>query len=155
MQQWEAHQGSSVWCLDVDKKLSFVVTGGKDGGISSWPLPPIAEGSVIFRSFITSNDYQLIDRAKRFVPRRLVFTKQKRLVIATEDGIILWSDHSSNYRSLNVIFVDDRLSSYCLLKASLQRDFICLTSITGTVIILKGKISLYFQILYNTGVILF
>lgn len=126
MLQREIHQGSGVCCFDVDESEGLVVTGGRDGGISVWPLEPT---SVTPQSLPPPTD----------MPRRLSLLSDHRVIIITQLGTLMLSTTTGTW---STVFSDSRLENYCLLEISPNRQLVALASIQGQIIILNSKIFL-------------
>lgn len=134
MLQREIHQGSGVCCFDVDESEGLVVTGGRDGGISVWPLEPT---SVISQSLPPPTD----------MPRRLSLLSDHRVIIITQLGTLMLSTTTGTW---STVFSDSRLENYCLLEISPNRQLVALASIQGQIIILNSKIFIRFFLIIIT-----
>lgn len=134
MLQREIHQGSGVCCFDVDESEGLVVTGGRDGGISVWPLEPT---SAIPQSLPPPTD----------MPRRLSLLSDHRVIIITQLGTLMLSTTTGTW---STVFSDSRLENYCLLEISPNRQLVALASIQGQIIILNSKIFLRFFLIIIT-----
>lgn len=134
MLQREIHQGSGVCCFDVDESEGLVVTGGRDGGISVWPLKPT---SVIPQSLPPPTD----------MPRRLSLLSDHRVIIITQLGTLMLSTTTGTW---STVFSDSRLENYCLLEISPNRQLVALASIQGQIIILNSKIFVRFFLIIIT-----
>lgn len=138
---WETHQEASIRSLGVNENQDLIVTGGKDGGLSIWPL---STNEVLQASKSTEIQFSNTFSIKKVqdVPRRILLSNSGRIWTVTNAGVLFAHD-GSNW---NCVVSDARFASYCLFQISEDRQCVCLASISGDVMILKGELLIFTNI---------
>ncbi len=130
---WETHQGASIRSLAVCQRKNVIATGGKDGGLSLWPLLANSTQQECEVTEITFSDIFGI-RNVQDVPRRIRLTKLGNLLTVTNAGVVLIYVEGT----WNRVIEDTRFASYCLFEVSPSRELIALASLTGDVKVIRG-----------------
>lgn len=118
--------------MDVCEKLNVIVTGGKDGGISLWPL------HVDNKNVEIAFSDELNFKHTRDVPRRLILAKSGNLLTTTNEGkLLVYSGATWQY-----VHSDHRFSSYCLFEISPSKTYFSWASLRGDVKIFEGNFQL-------------
>lgn len=120
---WNSHQNGNIWSMDFNETSQLIVTGGGDAGIHLWPLS--SEDKL-------HEPLQVeIELAKEDFPRQVIIARNTKLLIYTNDGIIL--SYRPNF--IRQVLVDARFRSFCILSMSKSKEYYSTASITGDILI--------------------
>lgn len=120
---WNSHQNGNVWSMDYNETSQLIVTGGGDAGIYLWPLSH--EGNrnepLQVEAKLATDDF----------PRQVLIARKKKLLIYTNDGIIL----SHGPHDSKQVLKDARFRSFCILSISKSKEYYSTASISGDILI--------------------
>lgn len=109
------HQNSCIWSVDADK--DNLVTGGGDGGVIIHPL------SVCY--YYGQNEILNIDVE---VPKKIIFTSRRNVVILNEDSELLYCDFVAKSK---MVYKLNHVSTYQFLSMSSCKQIIAVADMNG------------------------
>ncbi|XP_072178012.1 tRNA (34-2'-O)-methyltransferase regulator WDR6-like [Diadema setosum] len=141
----KSHKGKSIWSLAVSYDGSYVATGGGDRSIRLWPLEakqsqPSANCAIETIEIQTQGKHLAENPGyhgngspseSELVPRKVVITSDKQLLVMTQGGYICsWSNSSTTWR---FVMHDEEYQGYNVMAAAPSTPLVAIGNIQGSI----------------------
>ncbi|CAH0552573.1 unnamed protein product [Brassicogethes aeneus] len=118
----EAHQGSSIWAIDVDEGTKQIVIGGSNSGLSLFPINSDIENLKL-------------SLPKLEPPNSICFMSNNNIASITENGNLYY--YLDKSKSWFLVEKHEELKYYCLMQSSKCKKLFALAGYKGQIFLYK------------------